>query len=197
VLTDAIRLFLADTVRPAAGVATTSTYNIGPHKLITPGQAQDKYLMERLPQGGFDITQRCTPLYWTDEKRGLSDFLADLQAGPPLVEQAAGTSASFTLYDVQLIPADAALQATIAQAISAGGPSTVTHPSPRSLPPGSPISPALAGLAQSRITPGTVAPSSSGSAVVVPDAAGAGQNQLQRSVTTQNAGRVLRRGNRA
>lgn len=170
------RLCMLDTA--PASTNAVSSYNIGPFGLVDPTTLQGKYQMEQLPAGGFDITARCTPLFYPDKWRKFLDFQAVL-GEVTKIEAISGVS-TLTLYDIIMIPPTQEAVQSVAQRAGAGGPVNLEHPTPSSLPPGTAVPPALVHALPTRITPPSGG--SSGGSVhraANPAAAAARQSTLQ------------------
>jgi hypothetical protein len=134
-----------------AGSNVVSAYNIGPFGLVDPTTLQGKFQIESLPQGGFDITNRCTPLITMDRWRKFLDFQAMMHAVTK-IEAVSGVS-SLTLYDVTaIVPSEQAV-ANVAQRAASGGPVQIEHPTPSSLPPGTSIPASVAHALPVRVRP--------------------------------------------
>lgn len=136
------RIALLDTT-PAASNAATAV-NVGEFSLQSPALLAARFQMGRLALGGFDITARCTPYQWWEPERVLMDFLTSM--GKPVVLESISGVTSFSLYDVVMVPPPPVEVERIGNLVGGGGPLTLSHPTPRSLPPGSPVPAALTAL---------------------------------------------------
>lgn len=184
---DRPRLAMLDT-SPSSTNAVTS-YNIGPYGLIDPTTLQGKFQMESLPQGGFDITARCTPLLNMDKWRKFLDFQAML-GEVTKIEAVSGVS-SLTLYDIVAIPPTAQAVQHVAQQAGAGGPVALDHPSPSSLPPGTGVPASLVHALPVTVNPAGAASRGGSTHTVASPAAAATRTIANRSVG-QRVGQLFR-----
>jgi hypothetical protein len=145
------RLFVALQSLPSS-VGLTLPIDIGPYERTPAGQFAAYYQAEQLVYGGFDITQRCTPLLYVGRTRRFQDFLANL--GDQLSIDAASTNLStLSLIDVKMLPTSPSTVQQVGQVIGAGGAvssATIAPPSGQAVPA------ALGSLAPTRIIPGRV-----------------------------------------
>lgn len=170
-----MRIALLDAA-PAPSNACTA-YNVEDFQLWTPTAFQTKYQQERLNFGGYDVTQRCTPLLWIGRNRKFTDFVAQLGVAPK-VDAVSGVS-SLTVYDIVSVPPAPAAIERVSTKAGGGGQVTITHPTPRSLPPGTPIPAELAPLLPVRVMPGTPAGGANTGVAATPAGAAAAQTKKQ------------------
>jgi len=181
------RLAVFDT-QPAGGNPTTQ-YNVGPYSLLTPAVAQSNYQNERLPAGGADITARATPLIWPAEHTSVEDLSAEI--GSELRVESVSGQSTLTLTDIVILQPTPQAVGAVAQRTGAGGPTVLQHPTPRSVPAGMSVSPAAAAFLPVRVSPGSGAPSATGSAAVAPTPAAASLGQAGKLATSSRAGRIM------
>jgi hypothetical protein len=181
-LDDALRLAILDTTPVNTNAA--SSYNVAEYELQAPSTLGAFYQAQRLRSGGYDITARCTPLDWIRQSTKFLDLNGRLNRRNKL-EAVSGVS-SLTVYDIQAKPAPATAVQSVSQKVGAGGPVTIVHPSPASLPPGTQVPAHLATFLPSRISPGAQA---GGNVANSPEHAA--QRTIQNQASTAKARGVL------
>lgn len=136
------RIFLADVQPVATNPVAESGYTITGQErfdLIGASFLGNRFKFQRLMQGGYDITQRCTPLQWL--RPGMQLLELPTPSAPTI---AAPSATTLGFYDVQFVPRGEAITTRVAQLAGAGGAVNAVHPSPRSMSPGTQV-PAAAG----------------------------------------------------
>lgn len=185
---DALRVALLDT--SPVSTNAVSAYNVGPFSLVTPAIFGSKYQQERLTAGGYDVTARCTPLIWIEPQRQFAEFEALL--GRALHIDAVSGVNSLSLVDIRMIPPSPVTIQKVAQRAGAGGPVTVSHPTPKSLPAGSSVSASLTALLPARVTPGGPTPGARGTQAPRATPAAVASATAQRGAFMNRIGSLLR-----
>lgn len=126
---------------------------IGPYENLRPSMFVNQFQDEQLTYGGFDVTNRCTPLMWVNRHRRFEDMMATV--GEVVHVDFTQTSiAQPSWITAKLLPVSPKLSQAIAQTVGAGG--TVSA-APIAPPSRGPIPSVLAHLSPQRIVPGSVA----------------------------------------
>jgi hypothetical protein len=184
---DQIRVGLLDTNPVATNPVTT--YNITNYDMWGPSDFGGKYQAERLNPTGYDVTARCTPVQWIEPKRTIQDFAAYI--GQVTKVDATSGSSSLSFYDIVVLPTSALAVQRVSQQVGAGGSVDTSHPSPKSLPPGSAVPGALQSFLPVRIAPAGTA-SGGGSVTTHSNAQSAGASALAKQANTARTGQAIK-----
>lgn len=142
------RLLLAEATPAASSTITVAT--VGDFAMWTPAAFASKYQTDKLPLGGYDITNRLTPFIFVEDDMRVDDM--DSTVNKSIRIDATGP-ASLTVYDVQAIVADGITHQRVSTVIGGGGAIDIQHPAAPSKPIGSVVRPTLAALMPKRVVP--------------------------------------------
>lgn len=132
--------------------STVTNWNVNGYALWTPAEFGVQYQSQRLYAGGYDITQRVTPLIWVEQHRKLHEFAPHMNQA--LHYDAVAGVATVTLYDIKVITPLPSEAERVSIATGGGAGVSIERPTPASLPPGSKVPSFLAPLLPIRFRPG-------------------------------------------
>lgn len=147
------RLFLADRLTAAVSLADGVTYNrLQDAENIQADTLQNNYLSDVIgPYGNaYDLSQRCTPWPGMVEKGTKLANLKDRVWSKYHIEITGYPTGNINMLDVYTEPINSSARERVVADKGAGGPVSVHHVAPESLPPGTRVGPALAGLLPTR-----------------------------------------------
>jgi hypothetical protein len=182
-LKPAPRLFLADILPAATNPVAENGYTVtGQEDLPLVGVSflDNRYQQQKQPVGGYDITQRCTPIYFMRTNTPTTEWPIPMR---PTI--AAPTASNLGFYDVQIVVDEG--QAVMDVATAAGGNAggvSISHVAPRSLAGGGTVPAAAAPYTRKQVTPGGSNPVSPAKAA----ATAAAHVQLNRALPFMRTG---------